>query len=438
MTLTDAGGGPGTWQLELRPQAATTGAVLDLPPAVDLPPGGSVSFPVTATASAGAAAGASYGFVALRQGSVVRRLPYAFFVTRPRLPLAAAPIRLRSRQTGDTRRGASHARVYCCPSEPFGPPPDYVGRPMDEAGAEHVYVTRLSRPVVNAGVSVVSSTPGSQIDPWWLGSLDENDVQGYAGTPVNVNDLMPDAHLDVHAAGVVFAQPGEYFVSVDSGSDPQTGRKLPGRYVLRSWVDDTTPPTIRLLTTRVSAGRPLVVARVTDSKSGVDPGSLVLGYRGIRLGGAAYEDASGLALFRLVEGAPPLAAGRIAATVAASDLQETKNVSTLGPSVMPNTRTRRVAIAVVDGPTVTWIAPARGACVRGRVRLLAVGGSTAAVRGVRFLAGSHSIASSRATGGLYRAAWPAAARGRHELRVELVDARGRTAVATRVVRTGCR
>jgi len=38
---------------------------------------------------------------------------------------------------------------------------------------------------------------------------------------------------------------------------------------------------------------------------------------------------------------------------------------------------------------------------------------------------------------MYRATWPAAARGRHALRVEVVDTSGRRAVAVRVVRTGC-
>ena len=54
-----------------------------------------------------------------------------------------------------------------------------------------------------------------------------------------------------------------------------TGRALAGRYVLRSWVNDVTPPSLQLLTTRVSAGRPTLVSRVTDTQSGVDPRSLV-------------------------------------------------------------------------------------------------------------------------------------------------------------------
>ena len=50
-----------------------------------------------------------------------------------------------------------------------------------------------------------------------------------------------------------------------------------------------------------------------------------------------YERATGLALFRFVEEAPPLPAGRTRREIAASDFQETKNVSTLGHDVMPNT-----------------------------------------------------------------------------------------------------
>jgi hypothetical protein len=40
------------------------------------------------------------------------------------------------------------------------------------------------------------------IDPWVLGSKDERDVQGYAATPVNMNNYMFDFAVDVGAAGV--------------------------------------------------------------------------------------------------------------------------------------------------------------------------------------------------------------------------------------------
>ncbi len=125
---------------------------------------------------------------------------------------------------------------------------------MSESGAEHLYTTLLSVPAINLGVSVLIQSPNSIIDPWLLGSPDENDVQGYAGTPVNVNSLMYDFKTDVEAAAVVFPRTKRYYVAVDSGSDPFTGQAYPGQYVLRSWIDDLRPPALRMLTTRIAAG----------------------------------------------------------------------------------------------------------------------------------------------------------------------------------------
>jgi subtilisin family serine protease len=425
LQLTDAGGGAGPWQATLRPQATTPGATLTIGPLAELAVGATQTVTATVDVAATAASGWDYGFVVLGQGTLARRIPYAFFVTRPQLA-AATPIPLAREQKGDTRRGTSRASVYCCPAAPFGPPPAYdSGAPMRESGAEHVYVVRIDRAVTNAGVSVVSSSPGALIDPWWLGSLDENDVQGYTGTPVNVNDLMPDVHEDVHAAGVVMPRPQQFFVSVDSGSDRFTGRARPGRYVLRSWVNDVTPPAVELLTTRVPAGRPLLVARVTDRQSGVDPGSLVLAYRGLQLGAESYDPASGLALFP-AGGDGVSTAGRVRVTLGASDFQETKNVSTFGPDVMPNTRRRRATVTAVAGPVATWLAPLR--CPG---ELLLAAGSPAPVRSVRVLDGKRAVHVARIRPGLYRVA----GRGRDTLRATVVDTRGRSAT---VVRKGCK
>ena len=63
---------------------------------------------------------------------------------------------------------------------------------MNEGGAEKLYTVRVSEHVVNLGVAVIARAPDALIDPLFLGSLDENDVQGYAGTPVNVNGFMFD------------------------------------------------------------------------------------------------------------------------------------------------------------------------------------------------------------------------------------------------------
>src|SRR5207248_570351 len=202
------------------------------------------------------------------------------------------------------------------------------------------------------------------------------DVQGYAGTPVNANGLMFDYRVDVEAAGAQFPAPKDYYVAVDSASDLFTGQPLPGRYQLRSWVNDVKPPTVKLLTTRVAPGRPTLAARVRDAGSGVDPFSLVIGYKQVLVGAAAYDSASGIAVFPLPAAAPALT-GRTAATVEASDYQETKNVNTFGSNPMPNTVFKAVKIAVAARPAVSWLTPDPAAgCVKGTTRLVVAASAT--------------------------------------------------------------
>ena len=59
-----------------------------------------------------------------------------------------------------------------------------------------------------------------QIDPFYLGALDENTVQGYAGTPVDVNGLTYDYLDPIGAAGASFPRQQTFYVSVDSGRRP--------------------------------------------------------------------------------------------------------------------------------------------------------------------------------------------------------------------------
>jgi hypothetical protein len=439
LSLSDAGGGAGTWTVEVRPQSASAGAALETPAVVTVPPGGAVQRGVAASGASGAAAGDDYGFLILRKGSTVRRIPYAFFVTRPGLG-TLTPRRLRPLQLGSTARGFSTVSAYRWPTFPFRPPPDYVGKPMDEKGAETLYVMRVTNAVANAGVAVIGAGQGAVVHPWLLGSQDENDVEGYPGTPVNVNALTFGYQVDAGAAGVLFPRRGRYFVSVDSGSDEYTGRSFAGPYLLRSWQNDVRPPTIRLLTSRVAAGRSLIAARVTDRGAGVDPISLVIGYRQALVGAAAYDPFSGLALFPIPGAAPTLPAGRTRAVVLASDFQEAKNVDQAGANVLPNTRFKGARLRIVRGPAVTWLTPEVRACVARREPLLVAASSTARLRSVRFYDGGHGIATVRnGVAGLYSATWRAgkADKGRHALRAVVLDHDGRTYSIRRVVRV-CR
>jgi subtilisin family serine protease len=442
ISLQDAGSGAGTWRVTVQPQSTSQGTVLTAPPFVAIPPGGTIDLQVVAHASAGAAAGDDYGFVTLTRGASVRRIPYLLFVTRPGLELSPKrALRLRRFQRGDTRDGRSFARVYRFPSAPFGAPPNVTAPPVDERGAEDLFVTTVKKRVANVGVAVVESTPAdAYIHPWFLGSRDENDVQGYAGTPVNINGFMFDYLLDIRSAGVSLPRRQRFFVSVDSGVNVYRKRTRPGRYRLRFWVNDVRPPSLQLLTTRVAAGRPTLVARVRDAGAGVDPYSLVLGYRFSLVLASAYDPDTGLALFPLTGTAPRLHAGKTPAEFVASDFQEAKNVNTSGKDVMPNTTFRDVTLKVVAGPAVTWLLPAAGGCTGRRTRLVVAASSTRGIAPVKFLDGARVVATARRDAhGLYSATWSTghSRRGRHVLLAVVHDAGGRAVSAPRAVRV-CR
>jgi minor extracellular serine protease Vpr len=445
--LEDAGGGAGTWSVELRPQAASAGATVEPDPQVTIAPGGGDRLGVTVRARADAAAGDNFGFIVLRRGDVTRRIPYYFAVTRPGLELRPPAAPLREFNTGDTRDGASHANAYRFPSWPFGPPAEYpTGPGMVQDGAEDLYTALLDEPVVNFGAAVWLTGAGAVIDPWILGSPDENDVQGQGGTPINVNNFTFGYRLDVGAAAVTFPRPKRYWISVDSGRDRFTGLPLHGAYVLKAWQNDVYPPLVGIVSARVTAGRPLVIARVLDypgsgRDSGIDPTSLVLSYRRALVGASAYDPVTGYAIFGLPAEAPRIPIGPTSAQILAADFQEAKNVSTPGGSILPNTTVASVRLRGVAGPTVTWLDPERTQCVdRRRQRLLVAADSDKRLRTLTFFDGKKRIASvPGTTAQLYASAWPTgrAKRGRHTLTVVARDAAGREARATRLVRV-CR
>jgi subtilisin family serine protease len=441
LQITDSGDGAGTWNVSLQPQTATNGTTISMPPIATLAPGGEVDIPVDAHVAANAATGDDMGFIVLTKGAVSRRIPYYFEVAKPALANVPAT-ELKTFQTGDTVTGPNRVSQYRFPSLPFGPPADFLGTvPFKEPGAEKLYTIQISQPVVNFGVSVDAQSANSEIDPWVLGSKDENDVQGYAGIPVNVNGLMYDYRADTESAGAAFPLTKRYYIAVDSGSDIFTGEAFPGQYVLRAWINDLTPPKLQMVTTQLSAGRPTIVARVTDSQSGVDPLSLVVEYNGnVLLGASAYDPVTGLALFGIPSSAPKIAAAakKKSLILSASDNQETKNVNTIGANVMPNTAYRDSKVVVTTKPTVSWLVPSSGgACLNTTTRLAVIAGSTKKLKNVVFDADGKKLATKTADStGFAFMDWKAkqAGNGKHVLRVTVRDALGRTATAIRRVR----
>jgi hypothetical protein len=388
------------------------------------------------TAKAGTATGTDTGFVVLKRGNDVRRIPYDFFVARPGLASQTA-VPLKTLQSGDTRKGKNLATIYQWPAAPFGLPPNPSALPMIESGKEHLYVMSVSKPTVNFGVAIVSESAGSLIDPWMLGAPDENTVQGYAGTPVNVNGTMVDYKGDIGVAGTVFASAGKFYVSVDSNRDPFTKKALDGRYVLRSWVNDLRPPKVTVLTTKVAAGRPTIALHVTDSQSGVDPFSALLAYGNNLIGAAAFDPRSGTLIFPIPAEASALPPGRPTVLLVVSDNQESKNVNTIGANALPNTTIKAAKLQVVNGPAITWIAPQAGACAVKKERLVVLASDSRKITAVTFFDGARKVATvKRGVADLFAADWKTngLARGHHTLRATVTDGSGAKATAARVVR----
>jgi subtilisin family serine protease len=433
VTLSDAGDGAGTYTVSLAPQTQTSGVEIDVPGSVVVAAGGDVAIPVVVRVAANAGTGENFGFIDFNGNGVQRRVPYSFLVERPALrALTAVP--LKKLQIGDTASGKSLVSIYCCPSEPFGPPPNYVGTPMNEDGSEHLYSLDINQPVANFGISVLASTPGALIDPFVLGSQDENDVQGYAGTPTDVNALTFDSNVDIGAAGAQFPRIQRFFVSVDSRADPFTDKPLKGQYLLNSWVNDVTPPAVRILTTRVTAGRPLIVAQAVDLGSGVDPLSLVVNYNKALVGASAYDPTTGLIIFGIPTNAPKFKPGKTRAIVAVSDYQESKNINTVGNDLYPNTTFLASKITAVNGPTVTWIEPPAHVCALTTDQLVVVGGSNRKVTHVVFKDDGKRIGTDASgPNGVYSISWKTRAlkKGVHHLTAMLTDSAGHRAVAGR-------
>jgi minor extracellular serine protease Vpr len=447
VAISDAGGGAGTWSVALEPQSASAGASIDVESPVALAPGGSATVQVTASASASAATGEDYGFVVLTNGGVTRRIPYAFLVDRP--GLAAASVQpLKAVQSGTTASGVDLARSYRWPSAPFSINDGFgLDQPVVDDGKEKVYSIDIPKTAVNVGVAVTSpardlgapveSQLNAPIHPWFLGSLDENDVQGYAGTPVNANGDLPDFLFDIGVAGTVFAQPGRYYVSVDSGHDPFTGKSQAGPFILRSWVNDTKPPTVQLITPSVGAGRPSLAIRAVDRQSGVDPFALEIGFKDLLFGASMYDPATGIAVFPFPnDPTTQLKRGAVLMRIVAADYQETKNTNTVGKRLLPNTTFKQVRVRVLTGPTIAWLEPLARSCVSGRTKLLALASDSKAISSVGFFVGGRAIGRVKTNdAGVYSVAWQAGhGSGARKLTAVVSDTAGRQVQASRVVR----
>src|SRR5262249_44214650 len=121
----------------------------------------------------------------------------------------------------------------------------------------------------NFGVAGVGRAPGVMVSARLVAGNDEGRVVRYTRLPAT---LQPNEGSGFSRAepvvGAVLPDPGTYEFVFDT----PTGKK-PGAFTFRFWVNDTSPPSIRLLSRKDAIGRPLRL-RVRDSGSGVDPLSI--------------------------------------------------------------------------------------------------------------------------------------------------------------------
>src|SRR4029077_16970150 len=103
-----------------------------------------------------------------------------------------------------------------------------------------------------------------------------------------------------------------------------------GSFAFRYWVNDVTPPTLRLRTRTVSQGQSLHVA-ATDTGSGVSSPSIVASIDGSRVPRTFRRGIISMPVAGLSPGSHRL-------RLRVSDYQETKNTENVGP-ILPNTRT---------------------------------------------------------------------------------------------------
>jgi len=313
VSVTDAGGGAGVWNVA----ASVAGAPLSLPAQVAVP--GLLA--VRAVIPRNALEGEVTGFVVLSRDGTRRRIPFWFRVERPRLRLDRQLALVRpGNYLADTSRGAARVSSYRYPDVL----PGHTSFPVRLSGRELVYRVRIPRRIANFGVAVITRTRGVQVEPRVVRGGDENRLAGYTGLPFDQNPYRTGYGRHRLIAGVALPAPGVYDVVFDT---PLGAR--PGAFRFRFWLGDVQPPSVRVLGVRNG----FLELAVTDSGSGVDPLSFQA-----RIDGdfVPVSFASGRARLSLAGNAR----GRHTLNLTVSDYQEAKNMENVA-RILPNTRTVR-------------------------------------------------------------------------------------------------
>ena len=316
--LDDAGGGAGSWNVAVVTRDSPGRAVrVVVPPTVTVP--GELT--VATAVARGSAPGDLDAYVELRHGQDIRRVPLWGRVTvaalsRHKSALLARP----GVYTSTTAHQASLVTRYRYPETPSG-----VGVSTILRGPERVFRIHLTKRVANFGVVVVAQRGrGSRVEPRIVAGMDENRLTGYAALPVNHNPYMSLFQTRVPAAAALSPLPGDYAIVFDSAS-----RRGVSSFSFRYWVNDVTPPALRVRARTVRAGQPLTVAAL-DTGSGVYPQSIVAFVDGE----AAHERYHSGVISVSTRSLPP---GKHRLRLRVSDYQESKNTENV-QRILPNTR----------------------------------------------------------------------------------------------------
>ena len=326
ISLADAGGGAGPWQVSvMRSPSWKAGGSVILPATVAVP--GTLSYEVLVPA--GAKLGDLTGYVELRRGADVRRIPFWGRIAVAALQRHASlkltrPGVYRSSTAG---RPALVSR-YRYPENPGG-----IGVTTDLRGPERVYRILLTKRVANIGVVIIQRGGASRVQPRVVAQVDENRLTGYAGLPVAHNPYLEEFRTQVLAAAALNPIPGEYAVVFDSAA-----RSGAGPFTFRYWVNDVTPPTLRLRAATVTRSRPVRVA-ATDDGSGVYADSILASIDGTFVSAGFRRGVISVSTAGLASGTHRL-------RLRVSDYQESKNTENVA-RILPNTRTFTTTFRVV-------------------------------------------------------------------------------------------
>ena len=312
IAVTDAGGGTTGWAAAIAAQSTVRGATIALAPTA-------TGYTLALQVAVDAAEGDGVGFVTLTRGTDARRVPYWFHVEAPKL--GQEPHRTLVKPGlfgGDTKSGKSLVSTYRWPEQGLACNCK-TGVLLDLSGPEQVFRFALKKPVANFGAAVVSHASGVTVSPRLVLAGDENRLLGFPALPVDINPYRDYGRV-VPSVGAILPKPGAY----DFVFDTPAGA-APGAFTFRFWINDTTPPRIRLL----SATRGTIRFAVTDAGAGVDPKSIEL-----HVDGASKN----YSLARGVLAVHGLTRGTHRVRLIVADFQEPKNMEDVGP-VLPNTRT---------------------------------------------------------------------------------------------------